>query len=140
MTDTDDLEFVNYAPEDMPLSLHIFGRKLDNSGVYVCRVRPDLDHTAFSVQATFHYMWAKEDAEFLGVIFCGRKSDGTLCYVHMFRNEPSPEDEEAKNNALLRIAVSGTGFITETDGAERAIEQTQFLAKELGFEFNSEQQ
>lgn len=134
MTNPHDLKFVQYDDADRPLSCHVVGLKLDNSGgVFIQSVRPDLDHTAFSVQATFRYMCACEDAEWVGIIYCGRKPDGTLTYVRMYRNDPPPpQEDEAMHGALLRIAISRDGFIRERDGAERAIEGMQFLARELG--------
>jgi hypothetical protein len=136
-----DLQFVKYDEGDEPISCHVVGVKNDNSGFVIQRIRTDLDHTAFSVQATWRYMFACHDAEWVCVIYAGRGDDGVLRYVHKFRNDPpSDHDDLVRASALLQIAASGTGVIDENTprAVERLLEDIE-TAKELGM-WNTQQE
>jgi hypothetical protein len=62
-----------------------------------------------------------------------RLENGQPTYYHGFFNEPSPEDAEAKNNALLRIAAGRNGHLDYDNprAAENAISDGAVLS-ELG--------
>ncbi|MGA2876902.1 MAG: hypothetical protein ABSE82_15390 [Nitrososphaerales archaeon] len=65
---------------------------------------------------------------------CRRDPEGKLEYFHgYFPSEPTALDEEAKNNALLRIALSGSGKLDNSRpyAAEAAIHDLE-VATELG--------
>lgn len=120
--------------KDGLISYHLIGRFHDNS-IWIQPLNDQVpQELGFWETLALQRLCNQVGAEPVGTIRC--RMEGELTYHYSYFNEPpSPEDEEAKNNALLRIAVGRTGFIEEKDGAERAIEGMQFLERELGFEW-----
>jgi len=113
-------------PNEEIISIHIVGH--GESGVHITSIKLDADYWSDDFNAWADWHMRNNGLSYVGWIVV-RREQGTLQPHHAFIRTPQTvDDDNAMINALLRICVSGTGFIDRRDDAEVAIEGTKILS------------